>query len=225
MKLSRVHEIILSTLAQSDLAKRFYWTGGTLLAHYYLYHRKSFDLDFFTEEPFEHDELLSFLNAVKKALAVRTFEESKVYDRWEYIIPTTLPVTRFEFVYYNHEKKRLAPLLSYRGLLIDNLSDMAANKVMAYLDRNQPKDIIDVYTLLIKKKFTLPELLDLVERKFGERIPEFLFWSEAGKSLQRLEELRPYLLESDPKQQDQVLDDLKYYFLDRGRDFLTRTLG
>lgn len=224
MILTDVHEVILSLLAKSDLAKRFYWTGGTVLSHYYLHHRKSFDLDFFTETPFEHDELLPFLNAVKKALSIEAFEETKVYDRWEYVIATTDPVTRFEFVYYNHEKKRLAPLLVSRGLLIDTLPDMAANKVMAYLDRNQPKDMLDVYTLLVQKKFTLAQVLRMVERKFGERIQEFLFWSEAGKSLARLEELRPYLLESDLQKQDELLRDVKYFFLDRGRDFLASIL-
>ncbi len=114
--------------------------------------------------------------------------------------------------------------MKYKGLLIDNLTDMAANKVMAYLDRNQPKDLLDVYTLLVEKKFTLVELLQLVERKFGARIPEFLFWSESGKSLKRLDDLRPYLLESDLKQQDEFLTDVKHYFLDEGKDFLTTIL-
>lgn len=224
MMLTATHELILSTLAKSDLRDRFYWTGGTLLSHYYLHHRKSFDLDFFTEKPFEHDELLPFIHAVKKALDIDHFEETKIYDRWEYMIPTTDPVTRFEFVYYNHEKKRLKPLLSYRGLFIDNITDMAANKVMAYLDRNQPKDLLDVYTLLREKKFTLTELLQCVEQKYGERIPEFLFWSESGKSLKRLEDLRPYLLESDPNKQNEFLQDMKHFFLDQGKDFLTTLL-
>ena len=224
MILTPVHEKILSLLATSDLKDRFYWTGGTLLAHYYLHHRKSFDLDFFTEKPFEHDELLPLIGSVKEALNIDHFEETKVYDRWEYVIPTD-PVTRFEFVYCNHTKKRLAPLRTYRGIFIDNLTDLAANKVMAYLDRNQPKDLLDVYTLLSKKKFTLVKLLQMVERKFGERIPEFLFWAESGKSLKRLEELRPYLLGSDLKKQDEFLKDVKYFFLDQGKDFLTRLLG
>lgn len=224
MILTPTHETMLTLLAQSDLKDRFYWTGGTLLSHYYLHHRKSFDLDFFTEKPFEHDELLPFVTQVKQALHIDYFEETKVYDRWEYVIPITDPVTRFEFVYYNHEKKRLAPLSSYRGLLIDNLTDMAANKVMAYLDRNQPKDLLDVYTLLKEKKFELGELLSLVERKFGSRIPEFLFWAESDKSLKRLEDLRPYLLESDVEKQDVFLKEIKYYFLDQGKDFLSSIL-
>ncbi len=94
MILTSTHETILTLLAHSDLKDRFYWTGGTLLSHYYLHHRKSFDLDFFTEKPFEHDELLPFVAQVKSALHIDHYEETKVYDRWEYVIPTTDPVTR-----------------------------------------------------------------------------------------------------------------------------------
>ena len=221
--LTPIHEKILSILAQSDLKDRFYWTGGTLLSHYYLHHRKSFDLDFFTEKPFEHDELLPFIDTVKKALAIDHFEETKVYDRWEYIIPTD-PVTRFEFVYYNHTKKRLAPLVAYRGILIDNLTDLAANKVMAYLDRNQPKDLLDVYFLLKRRKFTVLKLIALLEQKFGVHISEFTFWSESTKSLKQLESLRPFFLQSERRKQDAVLQDIRSYFLEGGAGYLRQTL-
>lgn len=207
MILTAAHEVILSMLAKSDLKDRFYWTGGTLLSHYYLHHRRSFDLDFFSDTGFTREELTPFLSDVTKASGMDLD-----------------PPLRFEFVHYNHEKVRLCPLTTYRGLLIDSFADLAANKVMAYLDRNQPKDLLDVYTLLAEKKFTLVELLQLVERKFGERIGEFLFWSESGKSLKRLEDLRPYLLEFNPKKQDAFLQDVKHFFLDHGKDFLSTLL-
>lgn len=224
MTLTPIHELILSTLAKSNLGERFYWTGGTLLSHYYLHHRKSFDLDFFTETPFTHDDLLRFLESVRKSLHTHQIVESKIYDRWEYVINTTVPPTRFEFAYYNHEKKRIAPLVHYKNVLIDSLPDMAANKVMAYLDRNQPKDLLDVYALLTQKKFTVVELLRLVEQKFGSRFPEFLFWSESTKSLRRLDELHPYLLETDKTKQNEVLENIKNFFLDHGADFLRKKL-
>ena len=49
------HEVILAILAKHEIAKRFYWTGGTLLSHYYLHHRKSFDLDFFSDTEFTRE--------------------------------------------------------------------------------------------------------------------------------------------------------------------------
>ncbi len=98
--------------------------------------------------------------------------------------------------------------------------DMAANKVMAYLDRNQPKDLLDVYTLLKKRKFTVNKLLSLLHQKFGVNISEFTFWGESAKALKKLDELVPYLLTSNPEKQQELLKRIKYFFLDHGRGFL-----
>lgn len=221
MKLTLDHEIILTTLAESDLKDRFYWTGGTLLAHYYLHHRKSFDLDFFSDHAFTRENLTPFLVDVKKALKVDSLVERKIYDRWEFVLPDRDPTLRFEFVHYNHEKVRLSPLAPYRGLMIDSLADMATNKVMAYLDRNQPKDLLDLYVLLKKRKFTVPKLLSLLNQKFGVHISEFTFWTESTKQLKNLDSLLPYLFLSDPVKQGEYLTQVKYFFLDQGKAFLS----
>lgn len=225
MKLIKEHERILDTLAQQPIAKRFYWTGGTLLAHYYLHHRKSFDLDFFTDTPFQRHELDAFLFDVTKKLGRGRLTERKIYDRWEFFLPGPDVPVRFEFVHYNHEKKRLAPLVSYRGLLIDSLPDIAANKVMAYLDRNQPKDILDLYSMLKKRKFTVRKLLELLAQKFGVHISEFTFWSESVKALKQLDSLKPYFLETDAVKQEELIRKIKYFFLDHGKEFLRRQIG
>jgi predicted nucleotidyltransferase component of viral defense system len=41
----------LNAFSQTELKKDFFLTGGTALAHFYLQHRLSDDLDFFTEVP------------------------------------------------------------------------------------------------------------------------------------------------------------------------------
>lgn len=224
MKLTPDHDIILTTLAKHEISRRFYWTGGTLLAYYYLHHRKSFDLDFFSDTAFTRDELTPFLTDLKKALGAQNFQERKIYDRWEFVAPDQETPVRFEFVHYNHEKVRLAPLGSYRGLLIDSLPDLAANKVMAYLDRNQPKDLLDVYVLLKKRKFTVKKLIALLNQKFGVTISEFTFWTESTKTLKNLDGLVPYLLIADPVKQQELLKEIKYFFLDQGKDFLSTLL-
>lgn len=219
MKLTNEQTIILGTLAKNKLAKTFYWTGGTLLAHYYLHHRKSFDIDLFSDTAFAYEDLIPFLDDVKKSFGVSHLVESRIYDRWDFLVPGVVPPLRFEFVHYNHEKKRLAPLGRFMDISIDSLPDMAANKVMAYIDRNQPKDLLDVYALLTQKKFTVSELLSMVEQKFGSRFSELLFWSESAKGLKELETLKPYLLEQDEQKQDALVQEIKYFFLDHGKNF------
>lgn len=223
MNLTTDQETVLKILARHELAKKFYWSGGTLLSHHYLHHRLSFDLDFFTDHPFNYDELTPFLHNVKSVFHDK-ITQSRIYERWEFVLSGSNRDLRFEFVHYNHEKKRLAPLTQLYGVLIDSLPDLAANKTMAYIDRNEPKDLLDVYTLLIRKKFTVNKLLALVEQKFGAQFPEFLFWSESTKSLERLETLKPYFLFTDVNKQEAMLTKIKHFFLDHGRDYLAKRL-
>lgn len=224
MNITPLQQIIFDVLRSSGLAKQFYWTGGTLLSHYYLHHRKSFDLDFFTEQPFSHDALLPFIAELKKRLTLSEIPEKHVYDRWEFLIDTPTEQSRCEFVYYNHDKIRIAPCLTYQGLLVDSLPDLAANKTMAYIDRNEVKDLFDVYMLVSEKKFTVTELLALVKKKFGASFSEFTFWSESSKGLKNLESLRVYFLEPDKTKQDELIRTIKYFFLDRGKEFLEKSL-
>ena len=42
---------LLKHIGQSSIANNFYLTGGTALAAFFLHHRLSEDLDFFTADP------------------------------------------------------------------------------------------------------------------------------------------------------------------------------
>jgi predicted nucleotidyltransferase component of viral defense system len=48
--LNKTQKAVLDIFSKSDLSKKFYFTGGTALAFFYLKHRRSDDLDFFTEK-------------------------------------------------------------------------------------------------------------------------------------------------------------------------------
>lgn len=47
--LTNVQREVLLAVGQSELAGHVYFTGGTLLAYHYLQHRRSLDLDFFSD--------------------------------------------------------------------------------------------------------------------------------------------------------------------------------
>jgi len=42
-----------------------------------------------------------------------------------------------------------------KRVLVDSLEDIAANKIMALFDRNDPKDLVDLYFFLTKKNIKL----------------------------------------------------------------------
>ena len=61
-------------LRQPYILDNFYLSGGTALSSWYLHHRESYDLDFFTQRPFDgeriaiwvknHQEILDYQNQI-----------------------------------------------------------------------------------------------------------------------------------------------------------------
>ncbi|MDO8610299.1 MAG: nucleotidyl transferase AbiEii/AbiGii toxin family protein [bacterium] len=224
MKLTKVQITLLDILKQFSLQNKFYWTGGTLLAYHYLHHRYSYDLDFFSGSQFSYQELIPYLEAVKKHFNDVKIEEHKIIDRWELIIHTQKETTRIEFVWYKHEKKRIRPLENLQGINIDSLDDIAANKTMAYFDRNEPKDLFDLYTLLTNKNYTVQQLLNFEEQKFGAKFTESMFWTESAKILPLLNALNPYIIADNNSSKQLILKKIKEYFLKKGGKYIESLL-
>jgi len=219
MKLTNTQEQVLRLLGQSVLAKKFYWTGGTLLAYHYLHHRHSVDLDFFTSEQFSFDEINEFVQQVKDAARFTTVSSKKIFDRYEFLFEKSEETLRIEFVYYNGHRKTLQERTEKLfGVLIDSLDDLAANKTLAYFDRTEPKDLFDLYFLLTQKSFSVQKLLAMVQKKFGATFTESLFWSESFKHLPLLETVTPLI------EKKEIIQQIEEYFKKCSDAFLRKTL-
>lgn len=223
MLLTEKQQKVLALLAQSDLAKKFYWTGGTLLASQYLHHRKSIDLDFFSEEPFLFEEVNNFIQQIYKELGFNKVNSKKIFDRWEFLFENHEQL-RIEFAYYNHDKKTLKKRTLLNGILIDSLDDIAANKTMAYFDRNEPKDIFDLFFILSTKNYSVSDLLHLTKEKFGLTFSESLFWSESFKFFPLLHSLKP-LIENQTEKPEELLKTIEEYFKKGSTDYLNKELS
>lgn len=223
MNLTQKQKLAIELLAHSPLRNIFYWTGGTLLSYHYLHHRKSIDLDFFSEKKFSLEEINRFTQELKEKGGFATVHYQKIFDRHEFIFENGERL-RIEFVYYNHEKKTLQKRKTLLGIYVDSLDDIAANKTMAYFDRNEPKDIFDIYFLIHKAGFTLSRLLTLVQQKFGISFNEASFWSEAFKGLPLLHTLKPLMLAGENDEQEQILKTIEDYFQEGSRQFLRKNL-
>jgi len=204
--LEPIQKKALDLFGQSPLREKFYWTGGTLLSTVYLQHRKSEDLDFFTDKPFTYREVANFAHHLKKELGLKSIQEKKIYDRWEFLINNGEKL-RIEFVLY--EFSNLKPRKKWYGIFIDSLDDIAANKTMTLFERNTPKDLVDLYFLIKKKKYQVPELLKLAKQKFGLSVNEIGFFSETMKGQKFLSDIRPFLLAKNKKK---LIEDIKSYF-------------
>jgi predicted nucleotidyltransferase component of viral defense system len=220
VELNRDQQRLIEIFAGTSLVKKFYWTGGTALSVVYLHHRLSIDLDFFSEKTFFFEELNEFIDIVKKDFNLKELPVTKIFDRWQFNIGVKNPV-KIEFVYFNHEKKRLRPVRDYRGIMVDSLEDIAANKTLAYFDRNEPKDLFDLYFLINKAGFSVKTLLQMVKEKFGIVFSEFGFWSESAKGIELLDSLQPLILDKNPQR---LVEQIKTFFLEEGKNFLSRDI-
>lgn len=161
----------------------FYLTGGTALSEFFLKHRKSHDLDFFTntEElitPFSQKLeacLKSEHYSVERLRGFHSFVELSVSDSEDAtIIHFALDSPfRFEQPFESEEVP---------GLKIDSLIDIATNKLLALFGRAVLRDFIDVY-LLVEEHFNKNELME----KAALKDPGFdLYW--LGVAMERINE-------------------------------------
>lgn len=220
-EISPLQKRVLDLFSRSSLKNKFYWTGGTLLSYLYLHHRRSNDLDFFSDKPFTYNQITGFIRSLKKKLKLPHLEEKKIYDRREIILHNKQKL-RLEFVYYPHPKIKNRKL--WKGIRVDSLDDIATNKFMSFFDRNDPKDLFDLYFLLTKKKYSVEKLIKLTEKKFGMKFDKGATFSEAYKAMKDLNELRPLILTKDLKQRQGIIEEIQEYFTNQADRYLKRVL-
>ena len=166
-------------IKEPNLSSLFYFTGGTALAEFYLMHRLSEDLDFFSEKELEREEIYSFTNKIKKILKARSVNAFKKNGRDIFVFEfENNEVLKVEFVRYSY--KNLKHLKNFNGVFVNDLFDIAVNKIFAIFSRNETKDFVDLFFLL--KKYDLNDLLSGVEKKFEMRLNKFSLGNEFYKA-------------------------------------------
>lgn len=163
--LTKEQKNVLDELVKNEFFKsQFYFTGGTVLAHYYLQHRYSDDLDFFAENKFNNLTILSLVEELGKKLNFNFQSRfAEVVYRFDLEFKNGIKL-KVDFGIYPY--KRVEKGLDYKGFAIDSLLDIAINKLMTVNQRTDIKDFVDLYYLL--KKFTIWDLIQGVKVKFRQ---------------------------------------------------------
>lgn len=143
--LTKLQEKFIQEFSQTDLKDKFFLTGGTALSAFYLQHRYSEDLDFFTEIPKAVEEVLPVLKEIQKKVSLfieprRTFETFT-----EIIVESNGEMTILHFA--QDAPYRFKPTIYNKeyGIYIDNSLDISCNKFSALFDRHDMKDFVDIY--------------------------------------------------------------------------------
>ena len=158
-------ELLLS-FTRSPLSSVYYLTGGTALSAFYLHHRFSDDLDFFTEQEVNVENILVFLKSIP---VIKQITYERKFDRKIFLLEYPSKIyLKVEYTKYPFE--RLFPVKKCEDLMIDSIQDILVNKLMAMTDRRDPKDYIDVYTITqAYPSLRIEEAIGQAEKKFGVR--------------------------------------------------------
>ena len=142
----------------------FYLTGGTALGRFYLDHRYSEDLDFFT-----NDNLLykNYIAELKKKIASRfsvNIQQSLFADDFTRFFITEKDVSlKIELV--NDVGYYIEAPAQYSFGNIDTPINILANKLTALIGRDEPKDIFDIIHLSLNYSFNWLTIFEHAKQK------------------------------------------------------------
>ncbi|NPV52696.1 MAG: nucleotidyl transferase AbiEii/AbiGii toxin family protein [Firmicutes bacterium] len=162
--LSARQEILLHAIGGSELGGDFFLTGGTALSAFYLQHRVSEDLDFFTENPAAVTGALPILLKLAQDLNGEVQVKRSFRTYLELLFKLEGELIRCDFA--QDSPYRLSDrVFNYNyGIYVDNALDIACNKLSALYDRAEPKDFVDVY-FIDKELFPLASILESARKK------------------------------------------------------------
>lgn len=163
MKLTVLQKKTLKIFSKVNKHGDFYFTGGTALAVCYLRHRESDDLDFFTGEPTSIDPTARDFEKMLRAAGLSVQVERRQATFVRLLIEQELKVDMAMDAPF-----RLKPLLqsNIEGIKmpVDDLEDIAANKMLALFGRAEPRDFVDIY-FLSKEYFDFMEMVQMATKK------------------------------------------------------------
>ncbi|RCK79509.1 MAG: hypothetical protein OZSIB_4263 [Candidatus Ozemobacter sibiricus] len=133
---------------------RFVLAGGTALAMHFG-HRQSIDLDFFTPDAFDPQQVFQFLPTADAVLVAQ--EEGTLHAR----------VTGCKVSFFRYPYPWLTAPETRQGLRLAGVPDIAAMKVVAIAQRGTKKDFFDLFRIL--QDHPPAQIKDWVLRKFSDR--------------------------------------------------------
>lgn len=180
--ITEIQEKFLKLFSKSTLSKQFYFSGGTALSYYYLNHRYSEDLDFFSEEEFDTVQISVFLKSIKKEIGYLSFDYQQSFNRNIYHLRFKDSVLKVEFTYYPFIQVQKPKKID--GILVDSLTDIATNKLFTISQNARGRDYFDLFYINQKEKISLEKLRKLAKIKFDWHVDPL----HLGTQLNRVKE-------------------------------------
>jgi len=157
---------ILNLISKNDfIYQNFYLGGGTALAEFYLHHRLSEDLDFFSETEFDPQSIWIFLKTIQKKLGIKKIDYEQSFNRNLFFLHLEKEIIKTEFTFYPFPRIEKSQI-KFEKLQIDSLTDIAVNKIFTIYQKARSRDFIDLYFIFQQNKLELSDLVKKAKIKF-----------------------------------------------------------
>ena len=163
--LSERQKLLLHLLSSDqNIQKNFYLSGGTALAEYYLHHRYSEDLDFFTENEVDIMSIQVFFKSISTKANIKTIDFQQSFNRNLVYLHFADEILKTEFTYYPFTQLEKPKVID--GFKIDSLMDIAVNKTFTIYQKPRSRDFIDLYLITKEKNWSFADLRKQARAKF-----------------------------------------------------------
>lgn len=157
-------EVFRKLAAFSD---RFALAGGTAIM-LQIGHRESYDFDCFT--PDQGDIGPNLFRKIKRVFGIKT---KRILENSDMLFVHTPENIELNFVCYPY--KALRETIPTSSLPIFHLDDLAASKANTIGRRPQWRDYVDLFFLMKWNHYSVYEIVDLAEKKYGGEFNSKLF--------------------------------------------------
>jgi hypothetical protein len=159
--------ILTEMLHEQYLLDTFYLTGGTALSSWYLNHRDSYDLDFFTNKPIDYERIIRWVKHLEKIVHYTTVRFDQDYGFLQCFLRFTKTIS-LKIDFHNYGATLIKQGFQWRGLTIDSLYDITVNKLRTIATTPRTRDYVDFYCINNFSPCNLSQLFNDVQRKFRE---------------------------------------------------------
>jgi len=161
----RQKQFLAVVLQTDEILKNFYLSGGTALSSWYLHHRESHDLDFFSDRPFDGEKITQWIKQNEKKLEYQSLVVNDDFGFYTFFFryPDN---NRLKVDFAHYVSQRLTKGIYWNGLEIDSMYEIAVNKIHTIRTHPRERDYIDLYCILKETNWTIDKLLIDADRKF-----------------------------------------------------------
>ena len=158
LELYKLQDEVLSIV--SKLESSFYLTGGTALHRFYYDARYSDDLDFFVTNDDSMNESFNEIIQELNSLNYEVTVEVKARDFCRALVNGTLQLDFVNDRVYRYKKSNII-----NNIKVDNKINILTNKINTIINRDEEKDVFDLFCLAYHEEFNWNSILEIANKK------------------------------------------------------------